>query len=635
MHHPPLPLTFFGLLFGCFTSIVLAQTPSFVVSPYLQFATPTSIRILFETEPSYAAEVRYGPALVGAKKANLSQRVVADKASMHELLLEGLSPATKYVYQVLVYAAQGDTLKSEILTFNTAVRKEDAYTFALIGDTQFNEHTPWAWETVAERVWEQRPNFVVHLGDLVDKGSLKSDWTQDFFPKGRKVLSRYAVYSVLGNHEQDAAHYYQYMANPAPEYYYTFHYGNAQFFMLDSNKDVFAGSEQYDWLEWQLAASDAQWKFVVFHHPPYSSEENDHGDTYVGASSFQTATRSLVPLMEAYGVDFNLFGHTHVYERSWPLYEDKVDRKKGVVYINSGGAGGSLEGFDPVNSWFSVAKAVTHHFCTFSIHEDYMQFKAIDHEGKVFDTFEYSKSPQRQSALASPLPPAPHFKANRTVFADNCTVELLAFDEAHRLVYTTDGSEPDEQSENYRAALTFDRSLHLQARAIDGQGRMSRVVSQKLQKMDTLRAVYPKKTKAGLAYAYYEGEWEEKLPDFSQLKALRNGQVESFDLHLIPDRRADQFALVYSGYVDIPLGGTYTLFTRSDDGSKLYIDEELIVDNDGNHGAFYRYGVVVLAPGKHRLSVTYFDGKHEQMLEVGYLNAKGEKILFSPAQLSH
>ncbi|MBK8654535.1 MAG: metallophosphoesterase [Haliscomenobacter sp.] len=70
---------------------------------------------------------------------------------------------------------------------------------------------------------------MVHAGDVVDQGLDKNDWLDNFFPNGHILTSRIPMYTVLGNHEQDSPFYYQYMVAPAPEYYYTFTYGNAQF----------------------------------------------------------------------------------------------------------------------------------------------------------------------------------------------------------------------------------------------------------------------------------------------------------------------------------------------------------------------------------------------------------------------
>ena len=122
----------------------------------------------------------------------------------------------------------------------------------------------------------------------------------------------------------------------------------AQFFMIDSNKPLGPKSPQYEWLEKELAASKATWKFTCHHHPCFSSEENDYGDHNKGAEGTKFGlgdrnARQLVPLYEKYGVDIAFNGHIHLYERTWPIFEMAINQQKGVRYLTSGGGGGSLE----------------------------------------------------------------------------------------------------------------------------------------------------------------------------------------------------------------------------------------------------------------------------------------------------
>jgi hypothetical protein len=112
---------------------------------------------------------------------------------------------------------------------------------------------------------------------------------------------------------------------PEPEYYYGFNFGNARFFMIDTNQKVNPGSVQYNWLEKELANSDAEWKFVCHHHPPYSSDENDYGNLWKTnqGNHGDLRARELVPLYEKYGVDIVWNGHIHSYERTWRASQGK------------------------------------------------------------------------------------------------------------------------------------------------------------------------------------------------------------------------------------------------------------------------------------------------------------------------
>ena len=120
---------------------------------------------------------------------------------MHEVVLADLKPETNYFWRVVSKTQAGIELKSPMYTFKTAVQDTTAYMFALVGDTQRNNDTPWGWQVVAKELWRHRPNFVVLAGDLVDWGPRKEDWTEHFFPGGQPLMSRVPLFSVLGNHE--------------------------------------------------------------------------------------------------------------------------------------------------------------------------------------------------------------------------------------------------------------------------------------------------------------------------------------------------------------------------------------------------------------------------------------------------
>ncbi len=208
------------------------------------------------------------------------------------------------------------------------------------------------------------------------------------------------VTRVIGNHEKNAHWYYDYFDLPKPEYYYTFTCGNAQFFMIDSNKDCGPGSEQYRWLEKALSESKATWKFTAHHHPCFSSDEDDYGDHLKGKPDEpfdwgDTNVRRLVPLYEKYGVDIAFAGHIHSYERTWPILQMTINQQKGVRYIVSGGGGGGLESAAPQRSWFSIHVQRGHHYGFAAVYDRTIQFKAYDVDGRLFDTFELTKPADR------------------------------------------------------------------------------------------------------------------------------------------------------------------------------------------------------------------------------------------------
>ena len=125
----------------------------------------------------------------------------------------------------------------------------------------------------------------------------------------------------------------------------------------------------------------------------------------------------------------------------------------------------------------------------------------------------------------------------------------------------------------------------------------------------------PTAGKNGLRYQYYEGEWR-ALPDFGKLKAIKSGTLSNFSLSPARDHR--YFGLVYTGYIRIDQQGSYTFYTASDDGSKLYINGKQIVDNDGVHPVEERSGKVSLSAGYHRIEVRFFERTYGDELSVRY-----------------
>lgn len=359
--------------------------PSIIRSgPYLQYATKTGITILWETSQNATSLVEFG------EEVPLTESISgAGECDLHEVRLENLSAQTNYFYRVVSIGSDGNESLSDLYSFQTAVEDRSAFAFGGVSDTQNN---PPVWGRISQLLFKERPNFVIHSGDIVGNGPRKHEWTDEFLAPGHELMSRVPVFAILGNHDQDDENYYRYISNPAPEHRYTFTYGNAQFFMMDTNRSVTPDSEQHKWLEEELAKSKATWKFAVHHHPPYTSDENDYGDTWKGKSPRgDQRLHPLIDLYERYDVDICFFGHIHDYERTWPIRGDKVDSNRGVIYLQMGGAGGGLENYAPTRSWFTAKVHRDHHFVLVNIFDKTLQLQAIDQNGILFDQLTLQK----------------------------------------------------------------------------------------------------------------------------------------------------------------------------------------------------------------------------------------------------
>ena len=184
--------------------------------------------------------------------------------------------------------------------------------------------------------------------------------------------------------------------------------------------------------------------------------------------------------------------------------------------------------------------------------------------------------------------------------------------------YTLDGTEPTVSSKEYTGAFTVGKPAMLKAKVFSPNGFSSL--------SDSTIFAKPKVKGSGLICEYYEytgnvDRWR-KLPDFSKLTPVKKVVVNEIDPQAIAEKRY-YYAAVFKGQIDIPESGTYTFYTNSDDGSKLYVDGHEVVNNDATHGAREERGEIKLEKGKYPFEVQYFQDRSGGMLEV-FMQAPGE-----------
>ncbi len=132
-------------------------------------------------------------------------------------------------------------------------------------------------------------------------------------------------------------------------------------------------------------------------------------------------------------------------------------------------------------------------------------------------------------------------------------------------------------------------------------------------KMTYLPAIKVNPRKQGVSYTYYEGKFKSLKDTASAVKAGKGNMKE---ISIQGALSEDGFAYDFRTYLKIPDKGVYLFQTRSDDGSKLYVDGQLIVDND--HDMVYKSGKTALEAGFHELRVLYYEDDRRQHLEVGF-----------------
>lgn len=122
-------------------------------------------------------------------------------------------------------------------------------------------------------------------------------------------------------------------------------------------------------------------------------------------------------------------------------------------------------------------------------------------------------------------------------------------------------------------------------------------------------------TVAGWKYEYYEGKFNQ-IPDFTTLVATHEATTDTLDIPKLTPDRQDNFAIRFTGFIDIPADGIYRIVLISDDGSKLYLNDQVFIDHDGNHPPIPASRLVRLQAGLLPVKLEYFQGNGSKSLHL-------------------
>jgi hypothetical protein len=208
------------------------------------------------------------------------------------------------------------------------------------------------------------------------------------------------------------------------------------------------------------------------------------------------------------------------------------------------------------------------------------------------------------------------------VFIDQFLVAFQSTSETAQIVYTMDGSEPTQNSNRYTKPFMISESATIKARCFWEDGKKSRIKSFLLDKVDPQKSVASTGLSQGLRTVYYEGRWMQ-LPDFSDILPIFTKTAEKINLELSPKVR--YYALKLEGFIKVPRTGVYVFYVMSDDGSRLFINDEQIVNNDGKHGTLEKHGSVALEKGFHHIRLIFYQRYNEQFLSAFYKGPGIEK----------
>lgn len=215
------------------------------------------------------------------------------------------------------------------------------------------------------------------------------------------------------------------------------------------------------------------------------------------------------------------------------------------------------------------------------------------------------------SMLKNTVLPTPMIHPGDTLIhmGDSVLVTIHTDTKASGLYYTLNNSEPDTASNHFEKGFYLSNPAIVKARMIQNGGETSYTSVSHIDFVD------PKYN--GLAVKYYVGAWT-RLPDFAKLPVAKEGTSYLFSLEKIAPPK-DQFALTFEGDLLIEKTGNYRFYLQSNDGSRLFLDNRLLIDHDGAHSAdTEKVGDIELTQGKHPVTLHYFQAGGGLFLQLKY-----------------
>lgn len=317
---------------GSFRSGKDPAAVSLTRQPYLQSVSHDRVTLCWRTSRSGNSVVRYGrlPWILDR------QVTLPGARTNHAVTIKSLPPGQRWYYQVETRNSSGREGRSDgsfehYFETSPAPGSSSPTRIWVIGDSgTANDDVRDVYNAFRAYNGSSHTDLMLMLGDNAYGDGTSDQYQVAVFDRFSELLRNTPMWSTLGNHDVRSlggAPYFQQFVFPrngecggvasGTEAYYSFDRGNIHFICLDSQTsgnydDTLGGSGMMDWLQADLEATTADWIIAYFHHGPYTkgSHDSDVEDHHI------IMRNNAVSLLERYGVDLILSGHSHAYERS-------------------------------------------------------------------------------------------------------------------------------------------------------------------------------------------------------------------------------------------------------------------------------------------------------------------------------
>jgi photosystem II stability/assembly factor-like uncharacterized protein len=308
--------------------------------PYLQQVTADGVLVRWRTATPEASRVVYG-----TNPGNPTSEVTLGGArTEHEVPLDGLVANTRYYYGIgtATEILAGADDEHFFFTPPPPGTPKPTRIWALgdtgAGNTQAmavrDAYHDFTDDVAHGGAGARNTDLILMLGDNADPQGKQQHYQENIFEIYPRGLRQSVLFPTIGNHDLYDADsqtwpYYDIFTLPAQgeaggvpsgtEEYYSYDYGNIHLVVLNSVEPVSNGfgGPMLAWLEADLQDVTEDWIIAYWHHPPYSKGSHDSDDPADSWGRLIWMRENAVPLLEDYGVDLVLSGHSHSYERSY------------------------------------------------------------------------------------------------------------------------------------------------------------------------------------------------------------------------------------------------------------------------------------------------------------------------------
>lgn len=306
-----------------------SPTASVTRGAYLQMGTANAMTVRWRTNIATDSRVQFGT----TQGSLVSAQTDATPTTEHEIRLTGLAPNTKYFYSIgsTTQVLAGNDANHFFVTSPNA-GQANPYRIWVLGDSGTADANAQAVRNAyLNYTGSTYTNLLLMLGDNAYESGTDADYQTAVFNMYPTVLRQTPLWATIGNHDTAQSTnppsnlpYFQMFTLPTAaeaggvasgtEKYYSFNYGNVHFVCLDSMTSSRAvGGAMYTWLQNDLSQNTQPWTIAFWHHPPYSKGSHN-SDTETELVEMRA---NFLPLLESWGVDLVLAGHSHAYERSF------------------------------------------------------------------------------------------------------------------------------------------------------------------------------------------------------------------------------------------------------------------------------------------------------------------------------